>query len=118
MILLYVGQITTFLIPATDTPIQIAIAAPLSGKEGSAPGEELIRCVQMYIDDINAEGGVNGHPLSTIAFDDRQDKKAAPELAKRVIKTPAVLGHRSSSVPFLFLTKIFGSFEFFLDFFY
>ena len=101
MALLFLAQITIFWQSANDTsPIQIAIAAPLSGKEGSAPGEELVRCVQMYIDDINAEGGINGRSLEATVFDDRQDKKIAPEVAAKIVKTPAVLvlGHRSSSV--------------------
>lgn len=89
-------------IPSTadKLPIQIAVAAPLSGKEGSAPGEELVRCVQMYVDEINAEGGINGHPLEIIVFDDRQDKEVAQKRAAEIVETPAVLvlGHRSSSV--------------------
>lgn len=98
---LFAAQVTTFFQPTSDkSPIQIAVAAPLSGKEGSAPGEELVRCVRMYIDKVNAQGGIKGHPLEIIVFDDRQDKEVAPEVAAKIVKTPAVLvlGHRSSSV--------------------
>lgn len=87
--------------PSADrSPLHIAVAAPLSGKEGSAPGEELVRCVQMYIDDVNTQGGIAGHPLQILVYDDRQDKEVAQEQAAEIVKTPAVLvlGHRSSSV--------------------
>lgn len=85
--------------PTNVSPIQIAIAAPLSGKEGSAPGEELVRCVQMYVEEVNEAGGIKGRPVETIVFDDRQDKEEAQKQAAEIVKTSAVLvlGHRSSS---------------------
>jgi len=83
---------------ARPAPIHIALAGPLSGKEGSAGGEEMVRSVQMYFEKINQQGGVNGRPLKLLVFDDQQEPEVAKARAAEIGESPAllVLGHRSS----------------------
>jgi branched-chain amino acid transport system substrate-binding protein len=80
------------------TPIPIALVAPLSGKEAEA-GQEMVQAVQLYLDTVNQQGGVNGHPLKLLIFDDEADKEVAKVRAPEIVSSPAVvlLGHRSSS---------------------
>ncbi|MCC5636504.1 ABC transporter substrate-binding protein [Nostoc sp. CHAB 5844] len=95
--------------PADNSPIQIALAAPLTGQEMEA-GQEMVQSVQMYLDMVNQEGGINGHPLKLLSFDDAADKKVAKARAPEIVASPAVvlLGHRSSS-PSATAGKIYGA---------
>ena len=83
----------------TTPPIPIALVAPLSGEEAIA-GEEMVHSVQMYLDTVNQKGGINGHPLKLLTFDDRADEKLAKQEAPAIVNSPAVvvLGHRSSAL--------------------
>ena len=57
--------------------IYIAVAGPMSGP-ASFRGEDLVRSTQMYFDEVNRAGGVNGKKLKLLIFDD----EGKPELAK------------------------------------
>ena len=91
------------------SPIQIALAAPLTGQEMEA-GQEMVQSVQMYLDIVNQKGGINGHPLKLLSFDDAADKKVAKARAPEIAASPAVvlLGHRSSA-PSAAAAKIYGA---------
>lgn len=80
------------------TPIPLALVAPLSGKEAEA-GQEMVQAVQLYLDTVNRQGGVDGHPLTLLTFDDEADREVAKVRAPEIVSSPAVvlLGHRSSS---------------------
>jgi branched-chain amino acid transport system substrate-binding protein len=79
------------------TPISIAVAASLSGA-GESGGKEIVDSIQLYVDSVNQEGGVNGRPIKLIPFDDKGTADGAQEVAKEIVKSPAlvVLGHRTS----------------------
>ena len=84
----------------TIPPIPIALVAPLTGDKAEAiAGEEIVHSVQMYLDTVNQKGGINGHPLKLLLFDDRADAKVAKLGAPAIVNSPAVvlLGHRSSA---------------------
>ncbi len=82
----------------TATPISIALVAPLTGEEAIA-GKEMVDSVQMYLDTVNQKGGINGHPLKLLKFDDRADESTARQGAPVIVNSPAVvlLGHRSTA---------------------
>ncbi len=77
--------------------IPIAVAVPLSGT-GAANGQEIVQSIQLYTDAVNREGGINGHPVKLLVFDDKGSPDAAKQVAEEVVKTPALvlLGHGSS----------------------
>jgi len=74
-------------------PITLAIAASLSGN-GAAGGQEMVQSAQLYINQVNQQGGLQGHPLKLLIFDDQGDRP----VAEAIVASPAlvVLGHRSS----------------------
>lgn len=96
---------------ADSSPISIALAVPLSGERAEViAGEEMVHGVQMYLDAVNQNGGINGHPLKLLTFDDGADEKVAEQQAPKIAQSPAVvlLGHRSSA-PAEAGAKIYGA---------
>jgi branched-chain amino acid transport system substrate-binding protein len=77
--------------------IAIAVAAPMSGT-GASGGQEMVESIQLYVDSVNREGGVNGHPIKLLTFDDKGSADGAQLAAQEITKSPAlvVLGHRTS----------------------
>ena len=85
---------------ADSSSIQIAVAVPLSGEQAEViAGEEMVHGVQLYLDTVNQKGGINGHPLKLLTFDDGADEKVAEQQAPKIVQSPAIvlLGHRSSA---------------------
>lgn len=85
---------------ANSSPIAIALAVPLSGEQAEViAGEEMVHGVQIYLDTVNHKGGINGHPLKLLTFDDGADEKVAAQQAPKIVQSPAIvlLGHRSSA---------------------
>ena len=98
---LVVGMITGIvrqLSPIDSNAIHIAIAAPVSSNRNVA-AQEMIQSVQLYIKTVNNNGGINGHPLKLLVFDDRDYPYTARQLTKNIQESPAlvVLGHLTSS---------------------
>ena len=54
--------------PAPQNPIRIAVVAPLSGLL-ERRGKEALDAVNLF-DEVNRQGGVRGHPLELISYDD------------------------------------------------
>ncbi len=63
----------------------------------------MVHAVQLYFDAVNGQGGVRGHPLKFIEFDDQGDPAVAVQRAKEAAASSAVavIGHFASgtSVP-------------------
>ncbi len=80
-------------------PIYIAFAAGLTGS-GSASAVQMQRGLQVYIDYANSNGGVEGHPIEIVSFDDQDNPEIAAEVANQIVaddRFVAVVGHRLSS---------------------
>ena len=96
----FLGLVSKSMKTADSSPIPIAVVAALSGEQAEVvAGEEMVHGVQMYVDMVNHKGGINGHPLKLLTFDDRADEKVAEQRAPEIAESPAVvlLGHRSSA---------------------
>ncbi len=79
--------------------IHVAFAGPLSG-DGAAAGKLMSQAIQLYFDEINQKGGINGQKIVLDAFDDKNSAKVAKEQAFEIIeqnKAVAVIGHWYSS---------------------
>ncbi len=78
--------------------VYIAVAGPMSG-ENKPKGQAMINSLQLYIDQQNARGGVQGRTLKLLTFDDQNQAPLAKEKALDVVQSQAmiVLGHRSSA---------------------
>jgi branched-chain amino acid transport system substrate-binding protein len=80
-------------------PIEIAFAAGLSGP-GAESAVQMQRGLQVYVDFVNGNGGVDGRPIEVVSFDDQDDPEIAAEIARQIVEEDrfvAVIGHRLSS---------------------
>jgi branched-chain amino acid transport system substrate-binding protein len=77
----------------------LAVAGPMSGDD-QRRGEEMVRSAQLYLDEINAKGGVQGKRVELLVFDDQNNPEVARQKAEEIVgqeQIAAVLGHYSSS---------------------
>lgn len=76
-------------------PIQIGLAGSLS----DPVGVPMKRAAELAVEEINANGGVNGHPLELIERDDYADPDSAVFVASDLYEAgvSAVIGHLFSS---------------------
>ncbi len=79
-------------------PISVAVVVPLSGDQESH-GRSVVNAVRLSFDEVNRQGGIHGHPLQWVAYDDRSDPDIALHQAQVAASSPAlaVLGHLWSS---------------------
>lgn len=86
--------------PKTET-LKIAIAAPLSqvGQTTILGGESMVKGAQLYLDQINENGGIQGKKLELEVYDDQNDPQIAAKVAHEIVDSDAlaVIGHYSSS---------------------
>ncbi|MDN4641046.1 ABC transporter substrate-binding protein [Agreia sp. PsM10] len=82
----------------SDT-IKFAVAGPMSG-ENAVYGETQVNGIQLAVDEINADGGIDGKQVELEMFDDECDPTTAANVASRIVSDggfEAVLGHVCSS---------------------
>jgi len=80
-------------------PYHIAVAGPMSGKS-EINGKAMVKAIQLYLDELNNEGGIEGHPVELLIFDDQNQPELAEQQALKIAtdsKALAVIGHYSSS---------------------
>ncbi|MGV8073320.1 MAG: ABC transporter substrate-binding protein [Syntrophobacteraceae bacterium] len=79
---------------AAGEPYKIGAVFSITGV-GSFLGEPEKRTVEMIADQINAQGGINGHPVELIVYDDESDATKCNLAVKKLIKkdeVPVILG--------------------------
>ena len=84
---------------STDESLHIAMAGPISGS-GAIKGRSVLKGINLYIDELNQKGGIEGKKVVLTVFDDQNDKVQALEKAKEIVKQNkaiAVIGHWYSS---------------------
>lgn len=81
------------------SPVYVAIAAGMTGS-GAAAGREMADSAQLFFDRLNREGGINGHPVQVLIFDDENSPDRAREVADKIVadgRAILVIGHATSS---------------------
>lgn len=81
-------------------PIKIAYVGPLTG-DSAEYGQTMSNAVQIAVEDINAQGGINGQLFELVSYDDKNDATEATTVAEKVCADKsivAVIGHFSSGV--------------------
>lgn len=79
--------------------IHVGVSLPLSG-ELEAPGQAMLRGVEMLVDDVNANGGIHDRPVRIIAVDDGNTPEGAAAAASTFAddgRVVGVVGHFYSS---------------------
>lgn len=69
---------------SSDGPIKLGMLAPFSGSE-AAFGDYMKNGAQMAIDEINADGGVDGRDLELVVEDDACDATASVAAAQKLV---------------------------------
>lgn len=99
-----VGGVVLFIKPGLfwkwhGKPIYLAVVGPMSGP-GAQNGQSMVEAIQLYVDMVNENGGVDSHDVELKVFDDRNDPEEARRVAREIVKNSeilTVLGHYYSS---------------------
>ncbi len=90
------GSLSSACLPDPRFPVvKIGLIAPFEGRYRYI-GYDAIYAARLAVREINAEGGVAGHKLALVAYDDRNDPELARSLARNLATDPdvlAVIGH-------------------------
>jgi branched-chain amino acid transport system substrate-binding protein len=70
--------------------IVIGFFGPLSG-ENAQYGRNFRNAIDLYTDNVNEAGGINGLPIRVIYEDDRADPREAANIAQRYASDPSVI---------------------------
>jgi branched-chain amino acid transport system substrate-binding protein len=91
------GQQATTTIPPDDGVLRIGVLLPSSGT-GAPFGGPLVTAAQMAIDEINADGGVNGTPVQMVPADEGDSIASAAKAVGELVeaRVDAVVGPASS----------------------
>lgn len=87
---------------ASDGPIFIAVEGPQTGSQASN-GQDMLRGVQLAVNQVNAKGGVLGRQVRIVKANDQANPSLAKKVAGQVISgsSVAVIGPYNSSVGIL-----------------
>jgi branched-chain amino acid transport system substrate-binding protein len=75
--------------------IKVGFAGPLTG-DNAQWGQKSLKAAQMAVDEINAQGGINGRNIVIVPGDDKADPKEAASVAQKFASDPniiAIIGH-------------------------
>jgi branched-chain amino acid transport system substrate-binding protein len=87
-----VGFFLTSVFAAGAASAQVKVGAVLSATgPASFLGDPEKRTLELYVDEINAKGGVNGQKLQLVVYDDGADANAARTFATRLIEEDKVV---------------------------
>lgn len=79
---------------AAEKPYKVGAVFSITGT-GSFLGEPEKKTAEMIAEEINKKGGINGHPLQLIIYDDESDSTKCNLMIKKLIKTdkvPVIIG--------------------------
>jgi branched-chain amino acid transport system substrate-binding protein len=88
---------------ADDVPISVGVIANLTGTDVRS-SSDMVRGVQLATDEVNAAGGVNGHPLKLIVEDSEYRPQAGLDAATKLfdvdkVNAAIVFGGSSVTIP-------------------
>jgi branched-chain amino acid transport system substrate-binding protein len=89
-IALALGLIVTGASAHAAEPIKIGFFAPLTGNLANF-GERFRESVQLYEEQLNAAGGIDGRKVEIIYEDDRNSPKEAASIAQKFANTPGLV---------------------------
>ncbi|MEM5316016.1 ABC transporter substrate-binding protein [Paraburkholderia sp. JHI869] len=75
---------------ATGDPVWFGVSGPLTGPNAQY-GAQWQAGFDLALDQINAEGGINGHPLRYVFEDSQSDPRQAVTIAQKFVSDPRIL---------------------------
>lgn len=76
--------------PATGEPVYFGVSGPLTGPNAQY-GAQWQAGFDLALDQINADGGINGHPLRYVFEDSQSDPRQAVTIAQKFVADPRIL---------------------------
>ncbi|MGQ9748319.1 ABC transporter substrate-binding protein [Desulfosoma sp.] len=92
------GVLQRKVVLAAKEPFKVGAVFAITGT-ASFLGEPEKKTAEMIRDEINSQGGINGHPLELIIYDDESDATKSTLAVKKLIKTdqvPVIIGPTQS----------------------
>ena len=88
-----------FFAASAHADVLIGVGVPLTGAQ-AAIGQQILKGVQLAVEDLNASGGLNGERIVVISGDDFADTKQGSIVAKKFANDGVkfVIGHATSTV--------------------
>lgn len=71
------------------SPFRIGVAVSLTGKFGK-DGSLVKDAYSLWRDHVNAKGGINGHPVELIFYDDKSDAQTGAKLVEQLVTSDKV----------------------------
>ncbi|MBF0452491.1 MAG: ABC transporter substrate-binding protein [Candidatus Magnetomorum sp.] len=87
-------------LPKNKYQLDLIIAAVSMGGKYKIIGQDMLSGINLYLDQLNASGGINGRRVSLDIYDDKGDRNTAINVAMDIVKSNkalVVLGHYFSS---------------------
>jgi len=75
--------------PAAKPPLKFGLAMPLTGSQALF-GADQAKAAQWAVEDINAKGGIDGHPLEMVLLDTQADPRLGINAVNRLINVDKV----------------------------
>ncbi|MER7404921.1 ABC transporter substrate-binding protein [Streptomyces sp. NPDC000070] len=98
LVLVTAAVVLPQLLRSAPEPVYVALVTSHTGP-GAGRGQEITRGVRFHIDQINRTGGIRGHPVKLVPYDDRADPATARRTAERIARddrVALVIGNNSS----------------------
>jgi branched-chain amino acid transport system substrate-binding protein len=71
-------------------PVSIGLFSHLSGNFAEY-GASFKNAVELYLDKLNSQGGIEGRPVKLVVEDDRNSPQEAATVARKIVATPGVV---------------------------
>ena len=87
---LFAASGTASAAPAAGDPVYFGVSGPLTGPNAQY-GAQWQAGFDLALDQINAQGGINGHPLRYIFEDSQSDPRQSVTIAQKFVSDPRIL---------------------------
>ncbi len=97
-LLVVLGAVLTTSLCHGQEPIHVALVGSTAGPDPGAAGE-VIHSAQLYFDQVNADGGIGGHPVELSFLTTRAIRPWPSSIAEQIVadgRALIVIGHRTS----------------------
>lgn len=92
LILLLGTLLGLYILNSRETkPFTLALVGPMSGPDAEY-GKAMRMGAELFVDEINARGGINGRKLRLEVYNDKNDLEKAEEVARTIAQNSDVLG--------------------------
>lgn len=85
------------LVTAGNPPLKLGVNLDTTGYAAWL-GEPELRAVRLFAEQINASGGIDGHPLELVIYDNQSNPERSANNAKKLIQRDKVLAMISTSI--------------------